>query len=316
MSIQKCTFTGVIADSSDTPINGILNVSLDAPIVVSSTTPDRLIMPVLKAFTITSGVVNFQLWETETDHVTYHFQLFDSLGKSIFDWHEIVPNAATYEFAQLLPTGITTDRLSTGAYRVAKEILTDPLLNPDVKRVLGIYRQAAPPTATADGDVWIQSTTGTTYVWIAARSQWVGEPLYRTVELQNIAATGSNIASLLAPNNLGGADTVSATGTTFIERIDIRWNVTAAPHTSANKWVIQPGTRLMSQTSLTNIGSAVDTFSSGVAVANLGRAATSFNGQRSDASQLEYLGVTATKTGSPGNLNASVIFTIRYGYPR
>jgi hypothetical protein len=319
MTTQKCTLTGTLKGSGDTALTGYIRVTLDAPIIAQSTTPDTLLLGKFQDFTVTAGVVNLSLWESETDRVTYHFQFFEGVSAtSYFDYHVVVPNTPTYEFSQLLPTGIVTDRLATGALRVGKAILSDPLLTTDLKKVLGIYRQTTVPTATADGDVWINPAQGLTYSWNATVGQWLSQPYPVKVEIVGATATTATVSSVIAPYALGGTDAGSngASGTMFLAEVDVRWNVTAGPLTTSNRWDISYGYRLDSQVSQTQLGSTINTFSSGVAVANLGRSGVVLSNQRFNAATLEFWGLTVTKVGSPGSINASATFMVRFGYPR
>jgi hypothetical protein len=163
--------TGTIKDSGGVALSGRLRVTLDAPLIDSTTTPDTVYVAEPRDFTITSGAVSLALLESETSNVTYHFEFYssesvtryylqdgglysgpkvlhtdsrwytgqtytvDSLLLSeqaetietlVSDFRAIVPNQASVDYAQLLPTGIAKDTLDTAIQRLA-EILTTNL---------------------------------------------------------------------------------------------------------------------------------------------------------------------------------------------
>jgi hypothetical protein len=121
---------GTIADSSGSPLSGTLAVNLPASMINDSTTPDSIYTTKAKTFTITSGVVNITLPESETSSISYHFK-FTASGDTtpLFEFDAIVPNIGSYEFSSLIPTGITNDTLDTGALRVAKLLANDSQLS-------------------------------------------------------------------------------------------------------------------------------------------------------------------------------------------
>lgn len=124
---------GTIRDSAGNPLNGTLTVKLAAPMIDDSTTPDSIYTIKAKDFSITSGSVNITIPESETSQISYNFKFLDSDGITHLNFDAIVPNIGAYEFASLVPTGITNDVLDTGAYRVAKRILEDSELSALVK---------------------------------------------------------------------------------------------------------------------------------------------------------------------------------------
>jgi hypothetical protein len=247
MPEQKCTLTGFIGGTGDAGLDGKLVVTLDGPLVIEATTPDRYLVGVPVTFTVTAGALSgISLYETETKGTSYHFQFFRLVSVSVYadnpiiDFHAVIPDAATYEWSQLAPSGISVDRLATGALRVGRAILIDPLLNTPLKKVLGIYRQATPPVATADGDVWVQSTTGMIFTWAEAVSQWLSEPFFTVAQLTGQTSTIEQVRAIPTLLNFGGTDAGvgGSGGTLFLTQTDLRWNVTSPPQDTNNRWGI------------------------------------------------------------------------------
>ncbi|NEU81507.1 hypothetical protein [Nostoc sp. UIC 10630] len=125
---------GTLKDSAGNPITGKLIVTLAGSLIDDSTSPDTIYLPQPYTFTITAGVVNITLPQTETSRITYNFQFFktDTDGEliepALLNFNAIVPNVSPVEWASLLPTGIVNDVLDTGALRVARLISTTPAL--------------------------------------------------------------------------------------------------------------------------------------------------------------------------------------------
>lgn len=159
---------GTLRDSANNLLSGQLQVTLDAPLVDTSTNPSSLLVASTYTATITNGAIAINLPQSQTSNLTYHF-VFNTLSAfeqfyfnngnlyvgathqhtdgnyytgtihttdsqllnrvvtqsptPVFDFHAIVPNVATVDFASLLPTGITTDILDTSLQRLA-DILT------------------------------------------------------------------------------------------------------------------------------------------------------------------------------------------------
>lgn len=65
--------TGTIKDSSGSALSGRLTITLDGQIVDTTTTPDSILVPKSAIVTITNGVVNINLLESETKNLTYRF---------------------------------------------------------------------------------------------------------------------------------------------------------------------------------------------------------------------------------------------------
>jgi hypothetical protein len=161
--------TGTIKDSGGVALSGVLRVTLDAPLVDGSTTPDSVLVPETKEFTVVGGEISINLAQSQTSELTYRFEFLSQLtttsyyfadgglytgpkhfwtdsnwytgavhsasssllfaqietrSKTVLDFHTIVPNVASYEFTNLLPTGITTDVLDTSLRRVAELLVS------------------------------------------------------------------------------------------------------------------------------------------------------------------------------------------------
>ncbi len=164
---------GKIVDSGGVAIAGELVVTLDAPLIDTSTSPDQLYLADSHTFSITAGLLSgVSVVESQSKNVTYHFQInryetlttywladgtqysgpfilhtdsnyytgtfYDAatsqrLGKvdtqnpvNVLDFHAVVPNVASVEFASLIPTRISTDSLPTTIRQVAELLTSDP----------------------------------------------------------------------------------------------------------------------------------------------------------------------------------------------
>lgn len=73
------TITGLILDSGNTPITGVLRVQLNAPLVDELTTPDGYLTTIPHDFEVVDGVLtDCVLKESETSQIGYTFSLFKS----------------------------------------------------------------------------------------------------------------------------------------------------------------------------------------------------------------------------------------------
>ncbi|MBD2449417.1 hypothetical protein H6G76_20080 [Nostoc sp. FACHB-152] len=124
---------GIIADSAGTPLSGNLIVTLAGAVFNKSTTPNTVYIPEPRSFTITNGVVNINLPESETSKVSYKFEFFVTAGgitsttqAAPFPFNAVVPNIAGVELDDLAPTGMVSDVLDTGVLRLARLISSDP----------------------------------------------------------------------------------------------------------------------------------------------------------------------------------------------
>ncbi|MBW4421179.1 MAG: hypothetical protein KME13_18420 [Myxacorys californica WJT36-NPBG1] len=112
---------GTITDSALTPLSGTLEIKLNNPKVLDSTTPNSLMTVKSHIFNITSGVVNIEL--SVSEEVSYHLK-FTSDEVVYLEFDFLIPaDVSPIELSTLFPTGIVNDTLTTGALRVAK-ILT------------------------------------------------------------------------------------------------------------------------------------------------------------------------------------------------
>lgn len=72
------TITGTIEDSGGGGLTGTLRVTLDGPLVDTSSNPDSVQVPRAKDFAIAGGSVNINLTESQTLNLTYRFQFLVS----------------------------------------------------------------------------------------------------------------------------------------------------------------------------------------------------------------------------------------------
>ncbi|BAY23705.1 hypothetical protein NIES2100_34970 [Calothrix sp. NIES-2100] len=129
---------GTILDSGDTPITGKLRVTLSGTMTDISPDPDSINVVEPKLFTITNGVVDITLRESETKKITYRFEFFKTDGDgeliepALLDFYALVPNATPIQFGTLVPTGMVNDVLDTGCLRIAQIIANDPSLSANI----------------------------------------------------------------------------------------------------------------------------------------------------------------------------------------
>lgn len=125
---------GKLSSSTGVGITGTLYVVLPGLLISDLTIPDTVYTPVEDSFTVTAGVVDIEVPESETYEVAYNFRFVDSIGTELINIDAIVPNVGTVEFASLLPTGITNRNLDDGALRVARLLASNPTLSQRIKQ--------------------------------------------------------------------------------------------------------------------------------------------------------------------------------------
>jgi hypothetical protein len=302
-----CTLSGTLKDSGNTVLSGKMIVTLDINIEDQSTNPDSLLLVQPKEYIITNGTVSIPLVETETKQATYYFQFYRliSVGvydtKTLFDFHAIIPDVASVEIASLSKeTGITTTNLSTGALKVANEILTNPTLANLIYASSQQFKGDTQPinSIVTAGAIWAQPIRGIFWRWDAIRSKWKSNVRELQIGIRNISASQlitKQVPVIEIPNIL-------------LERVDLRWYVNT-PNDSSNRWGIQLGNQLFNSDTLVNIGTAFSTSSlSTDAIVNQSLSPNSafLN------NNIDTFGMQVTKTGSPGNISVSATFSYSY----
>jgi hypothetical protein len=127
--------TGLIKDPASNTVSGELTLTLNSPLIRDAITPKSLVLPIVKKFTITNGVVDVDLEESETDGTTYTFD-FKVLSGGVlaeesldpFPFTAQIPNAAEVDLIDLIPTGVVNAVLDTSSRRIARTIATTPEL--------------------------------------------------------------------------------------------------------------------------------------------------------------------------------------------
>lgn len=148
-----CNIVGTLQDSGGQLLAGELWVQLDGSLVDVDTAPDVTLIPKLRRFTIVSGVININLHESETARVTYWIRFFAANvsnpsgldDTASLDFHAFVPNLASVDISELVPTGITTDSLDTAIARLARLLTTNQQFVTALRggpRYLGNYNAA------------------------------------------------------------------------------------------------------------------------------------------------------------------------------
>lgn len=129
---------GTLLDSGGNPISGKLRVTLSGNMVEISANPDSIYLTAPYLYTVTNGVINLTLDESETKKITYRFEFFtlDGSGNfitpALFDFYALVPNLSPVQFASLVPTGMVNEMLDTGALRIAQLIAADTNLSSSI----------------------------------------------------------------------------------------------------------------------------------------------------------------------------------------
>jgi hypothetical protein len=301
--------TGRIADSAGYWLNGRLDVTLPVPSVRDETTPDTAYTDVTRSFEVKNGLVDILLRESESTRLSYRFQFYQLVGTGdqeyavdpLLDFYAIIPDAATYEFTSLIPTGVTNDTLATDALRVAKAIFEQPTLINILASALKIYRQSTPP-AGASGDVWIK-TDGTVWNWNTALSKWESLLQQSPVAAVGASASGAYFAPLkvLPYNDI------------LLKSISLRYNVPTGTNDGSNRWSIRGGYKTSDAAATYP---TVTYLSDGTAIATIAdQLYTPSPSTALSKSTLEYFILDLVKTGSPGNLNATGTFNYTFLHP-
>ena len=317
-----CYITGTIKDTGGSPVSGKLVITLDANLNEQTTNPDSIWTRVPKEYIITAGVIDdpnvvspvgIGLLESATQEVTYFFQFFRliSVGiydtKALIDFHEIIPDVAQVEFNSLAQeTGITTTNLSTGAIKVAREILTNPVLSSLIFYSSQIFKSITKPVSNIngsilDGAIWMQTNRGLIWRYDLARSKFKTNPFIIQVGIRDTSA--SALTGIL--KQVPWLEFPSA----VIERIDISLFVSVAPNDAANRWEVQAARQIKGSNTLLMIGNAISTNGSPVATNIKSFTLPNVSMIETD---LDTVGIQITKFGVPGNLTVSVTFSYSF----
>jgi hypothetical protein len=315
------TIQGLITDSAGTLLDGRLDVLLDNYFGSDVSNPDTVLTRKKHEFVITGGAIAIDLLESESVRISYWFQFYPRTNtitpatyavEPLLDFHAIVPiSAAPYEFASLLPTGITNDSLSTGAVRVARAIFERPDLVAVLGTALKIHRSDSKPVG-APGDIWVKPTEGTIWRWNTAYSDWFSLP-YSHIAYR-FGSIPSSAENVLEANNSRFVPPLPYTSL-LIEKITHRfdvlntnnatnyWKFFAAlkQRSSANHSKLTPNPYHSTATYAANVLNVITEVPSGGVIA---------------AAQLEYLSVgTIAATGAPGQFTCHSTFTYSFQHP-
>ncbi|WP_414575324.1 hypothetical protein [Anabaena sp. CCY 9402-a] len=149
------TLTGTIENGS-VVVPGKLVLTL-ANGTVKDTAPKKVFVPKPIEILCPDGVIpgSTTVEETETKFTSYLFEYFPRISTSPdvfsedqlspFPFYSIIPNIASVDLADLVPTGMVSDVLATGALRIAKIIANDPALAANIGGVFpkGAYNNSA-----------------------------------------------------------------------------------------------------------------------------------------------------------------------------
>lgn len=299
--VSTCTITGTMRGSDGAVTGGTIQVQARTYFADDSSTPDSVIFPTVVTINVSNtGAVNFTLPRTESKQVAYNFKITPTTG-SYLEFDAVIPDAATVELASLIPTQYSTDRAATGALRIAKEMLTNASVSPYIISGLGLPKSSTPPSAPTSSDViWIDSTTGVMHTWSAADSGWLSQPFSVVAGGRGFSSTSTVESALEAWE---AADFIKLT------KVIVRYEVVAAPN-DTNRWVLQPVYWGQGSSSPTNAATVVNSNGAGYVVGTIRNVVLSPDSVLSTTA-VQSVGMTLTKSGFPGNLNASVTFQFR-----
>jgi hypothetical protein len=311
-----CNLTGTLTDSAGTPLSGRLDVRLDGYLSSDLTTPDTIYTQQTHEFLITAGNVAIALRESETKRVSYRFRFYAAEGTGyaltpLIDFHAVVPNVVAYEFAALLPTGITNDTLATGALRVARAIFETPSLINLVSSALKITRQATPPIGSAN-EVWIKTTDGSYWFWNGGQARWQSAP--QTSYHYRYWDSGVSVPiTLVAQDDYFNPP--APYDEIWLTRIDYRWKILTGFSNASNYWRFRGQYKLASSANPIAITPAPYHNSEAAPVNAIGRVSENVN-IVFNADDLDYLASRIeSRTGTPGGLNLWTAFTYYFLHP-
>lgn len=121
---------GTLTDSVGNVLSGTLTFQLPITVPDDSTNPDTIYTTIPYTFDITNGVVDVEVPPTDEPGVAYKIN-FTATGETVstLSFNAAVPNVASVDLSLLINTGLTTTTLDTGAYRVARNIASRPILS-------------------------------------------------------------------------------------------------------------------------------------------------------------------------------------------
>ena len=206
---------GRIKDSAGFLLSGKLVVKANSPITDSSTNPNSIITTKPFEFTITSGVVDINIKSSDIEQISYNFSfkvLADSLdGQNeyveLFGFNALVPEVASIDFSDLLPTDFTADQLDTGRFSIARIIATNEEFA-DAVRFKFKYRGAYSSTTIYSRDD-VVIFDGSTYVYTNSQNSFnkvpPTNPIISNAHWTMLASRGATGAGATGVNTAYGA---------------------------------------------------------------------------------------------------------------
>lgn len=311
-----CNLTGTLTDSAGTPLSGRLDVQLDGYLSTDLTSPDTIYTQQKHEFLITAGNVAITLRESETKRVSYHFRFYAAEGTGyalipLIDFHAVVPNTIAYEFAALLPTGITNDTLSTGALRVARAIFETPSLINLISSALKITRQATPPIGSAN-EIWVKTTDGSYWFWNDGQGRWQSAP--QVSRHFSVAGSGNNFpVTLVAQDDF--FNPAQGYEDLYLTTIRYRFQTYGGLANATNHYKFGSQYKLASSANPIAITPAPYHSTAAVPIGAIGRVTESV-GLLLNSGTLDFLsGRPESKVGSPGQLNLWTAFEYHFFHP-
>ena len=309
MAINFCIVQGTLLGSDGLPIAATIEVQSEAVFCDSLTDPDSVFFPTLKTYAIPiTGAVSISLPRTlESAEVGFRFKITPIIAGVPVDadaeeFVAQIPDLATVDLGQLMPTVFATDRAATGALRIAREMLTNASLLPFLVTGLGFPKSVlAPPNPETNDTIWIESNTGRAFWWDYSESMWISSPLPIPPAFEvNIAGSATAQSFYSSVGNFG----------LRLSQISVKYEVLSGANDTSNLWELQPVLFQPGSATPANVGVMVSSISSaGYAVGtidiktqNLSVSYSPFN--------LHGFGLSCKKVGFPGNLTAAASFLV------
>jgi hypothetical protein len=121
--------TGQIKNSAGLELPCAIEFTLDDPMIKGA----NLYLPTTHKFTLSSGLLdgaNIEVPSSELEAVTYKVRITSPTGSIVYDeFHALVPNVASINITDLVPTGIVDSQLPATIRRLALYIGNDPNLS-------------------------------------------------------------------------------------------------------------------------------------------------------------------------------------------
>jgi hypothetical protein len=301
--------TGRLADSAGYWLNGRLDISVPATIAYPGI--DILYTDVVHSFEVKDGLIDIDLYPTESGKFPYRFQFFPLKSSGSFEYESTalidfraeLPNSDT-EFSELIAnaTSRVNDLSELHAIRIASAIFDEPTLVDSLLDNFKVIRQSSAPIDGGDGVLWLNTSDGLLWEWSQELTQWVSPP--RRVEGFAIASSSQQVFVPFEPR--------APYSQILLRRFTCRYSVVTT-NDASNYWQIKAGIQTTAGTTY-----YTPTYSTGaIAVGQLLEQTYSpatMPAPVLSSSTLEYFVLDLAKTNSPGNATATIVVDYSYVY--